>query len=400
MTSEQKLVGIQAIGLGGSFHEIAARDYFQITEETRLVPYLNHQQLMEAFHTRQIDELVIAVDNTVSGRVITAVNALNGLPRSVHVVGSKVVPIEQRLLYAPDTRQEAITAVMSQRPALDQVSKYIASKSLHEIECDDTLQAAEIVFKSGGRIDGFVVAAIASSLAGITLGLEVGEIVNNRPDNATKFWRLSREKSWDTSGTHASITFDLPANAPGSLLRAIKIISNEQGYDITDFDSHLHPYSIGKRSFYAELARPPTKNPKKLISSLHSNGIHSRLLGIYDSEDLLIGDESPSTIPQAITHDMWAARKGLQMTEGAPVLYVEASNVPKSLLGMLKCLTSINIDDLSRPTVPLGNNFARGFYVAINPKTQQSDVLNSVQSLRTHGFVVSHFSYKNGKLVI
>lgn len=394
----QKTVGIQAVGLGGSFHEIAARDYFYMDEEDiKLAPYLHHSELVEAFHRQHVDEMVIAVDNTVSGRVLTAVDALSGMPSNVHVVGSRVVPIEQKLLLAPGILEDDITALMSQRPAVEQCYGYIRNKGLVVIESSDTLQAAKRVKETGGMIGGYVVGAIASSSAGVNNGLTVGRTLNDRQDNATKFWRVSREKKWDESGSHVAITFDLPS-ASGALLRAIQIISSEHGYDISDVDSHLHPHTDKKRSFFVELIRNSSKNPATLVYALRSSNIRSRLLGIYDSEELVVLEDDSEQIPVALMHDEWEARRGLLMEDNARVLHVEACNQPKALLAILKCLKGVNILDMSRPTVPRGDNFSRGFYFVLDGKTRDTNIDEVIKKLEQASFGASQFTYKNGKL--
>lgn len=397
MTEYPLSIGIQAAALGGSFHEIAATELFSIPSEN-LVPFAHHAELVKALQNKKIGSAVIAVDNNVSGRVITAIDSLRGLTRDIHIIGSGVLPVEQMLLIPPDMYEEEIEAVMSQRPALDQCQAYIHANGLVEVPEKDTLYAAQIVAKQKGIINGKRTAAIASRLAGQTTDLVAIRAINDRPDNGTKFWYVSREKNWQENGTHVALTFDLPTNAPGALYRAVQVIAGEHNYDFTDFDSHLQPWHANKRSFFAELKRGTKNSPANLATALRKNNIRSRILGVYNASELVVED-SDMSIPPAISHDTWNARQGLVLPHESPVLHMEVQNKPKALLHVLGCLRRCNILDISRPTMPSGNNFQRGFYIVLDKEVTSHTLQDSCSRLLAKGFEVTLFKSKNGTLV-
>jgi len=392
MSSESinQRVGIQAVSLGGSFHEIAVNELGYPSEQ--LVPFPHHEALLHGVYSDNIDKAVYAIDNTRSGRVQTAISALAGA-RGVHIIEVIDIPVPQRVLRHPDTPRQNIKNVISQIPALDQCRQYIACEGWEDIEESDTLLAAQRVAESHGIIDGMPTVALASEMAGRKLNLVIEDVASDDQDSTTRFWVLSKQKDWDESGSHSAFTFEVPNRQQG-LHGAVDIISG-QGYDITDIDSHLTPATVDKRAFFAEVENNG-HNIKHLMKKLRQSNITSTLLGVYDSSGPLIIDKTGDTTPPAVNHDHWRATSGLTIEDGSDVVYIGAKNKPKSLLGMLNILKITSIHDMSRPIA--ANENRRGFYFVLDKDTERELVVNILAKLKHNGYEVESLEYTNGRV--
>lgn len=378
-----KLVGIQAESLGGSFHEEAASIAYA-GQDVSYVPYQQHGNLLRGLFAGEVDEIVTAVDNNTSGRVVTGIDALRN-HSGVQVRGSITIPIQQRLLLYPGMELEDLDAVMSQRPALSQCERHIANAGLKTIESHDTLFSASQVRKLKGVYDGMSFAALASRLAGETNELTIGPAFQDNPHNATKFWIVTRGHI-DVPGTHTALTFEV-RDRPGELRRAVGVLSVDYGLNLTDIDSHLAPHREQTRAFFAEVEHGEAAQITPVLVQLASEGFAPKVLGHYTPMNTLEVEDGQQ-IPPALKHDMWEGRKGLDVSPDAVTMYIETDHRPGALYNMLGCLTNCNLVDLGRPIVPKDHHFNRGFYVILDPDTHPAQLQATLDKLRTHDYKV------------
>jgi len=383
-----KSIGIQAASLGGSFHEMAAIEFYGETlVEHTLVPVYDHAELVERYAQpdSDLDELLIAVDNTTSGRVLSAIEALRKLSPQFSITGSITIKVEQQLLAHPETSIDRITQVLSQKPALDQCDEHIQGSWFTRREHHDTLGAAQLVMKNKGIVHGRTTAAIASSLAAKTSGLRViNPQYNDNPDNATKFWVVSPSRLKIVHGERTALTFEIP-DTPGSLLHAVGILSSRRGLNLTDIDSHLSPLKKGKRGFFVEVEQR-SGSIQKTVAQLQKAGYHPTVLGSYTPIQPMEVTQPNGSMPPALRHDTWRGREGLRHQKGSQTLYIETDHQSGALYRMLGHLTEINLLDLGRPVIPKDRHFNRGFYAVVPPRAGTRKIAKALQSLQSEGF--------------
>ena len=194
-------------GVKGSFHDIAARNYFG-TDNLDLVEAGSFPVLFEKFHSdSSIDHAVMAIENTIAGSIMYNYSLLQD--SDFQITGELLLRIKQNLLVLPGTKLEDIKEVHSHPMALNQCMKYLDQfKTWKRVEREDTALCAEEIVQLGKKRR----AAIASELAAAEYGLEVlAEEIETNKRNFTRFLVLSR-KSHTDSQVHrekASICFSL-----------------------------------------------------------------------------------------------------------------------------------------------------------------------------------------------
>lgn len=227
-----KKIAIQ--GVKGSFHDIAARHYFE-NEEIDLVEADSFPALFEAFeHDRSIDHAIMAIENTIAGSIMYNYSLLQ--ESNFTITGELLLRIKQNLLVLPGTKLEEIREVHSHPMALNQCLDFLEThKNWKRIEREDTaLCAAEIVQDQKGKR-----AAIASELAAKTYGLEVlAEEIETNKRNFTRFLILSRKSDKITHNDtkdKASICFSL-THETGSLSKILTQLA-ENSCNLTKIQS-------------------------------------------------------------------------------------------------------------------------------------------------------------------
>jgi len=110
---------------------------------------------------------MIPVENTVAGRVSDIYHLLP--EGGLHIIGEQYLAVHHQLLGLPGAEAKGIRSARSHPMALGQVRKRLAAMNITPVADVDTAGAARAVSALGDKS----VAAIASTLAGQTYGLEV-----------------------------------------------------------------------------------------------------------------------------------------------------------------------------------------------------------------------------------
>ena len=357
--------------------------------EQQLKCFGTHDELLTALAEQAICTAMIAVDNTYSGRVASAIEALRDNTNTHKIIGKVAIAVDQHLLLPGGMQEEDVEQVVSQLPALRQAQQEIAANKWGVVEFHDTVASAVRVQETGGNIpgsDGVIrkTAAIASALAGKSAGLRVGRRLSQE-GNATTFWLISNEpeKHTDTlqEPTHAAFTFSVP-DSEGGLLDIVSRLS-DAGFDLTDIDCHLASPDT-KRSFFTELKLSAAATPQRLMRILDELGsdYDIQMLGTYEDRtkpDVHTAMTRTQSTDLDSVHELWNGRTGEEVPKNSPVVYIEATNEIGSLKGMLEAFyeNGINIRDMSRPYAPTGNG-SRGFYFVLMPDTGTKEVLEKL----------------------
>lgn len=217
-----KRVAIQ--GVGGAYHDIAARGYFE-GEEVEIV---NCDTFKDVFKAIEKDDNllgIIAIENTIAGSLLQNHNLLR--ESGCLIIGEYKLRISHQLAVLPEQKLEDIREVCSHPIALMQCEDFLdAHKNLRAVESDDTaLSAKEIVEnKIIGR------AAICSRLAAELYGLEIlAEGIETNKRNFTRFliiakpdlaYKMNRLMVLNKS----TLVFTLP-HEEGSLSKVLSVLS-------------------------------------------------------------------------------------------------------------------------------------------------------------------------------
>lgn len=208
----------------GSFHNIAAREYFR-GEQLQIICCATFE---DVFKEMEKDPTVIglmAIENTIAGSLLHNYELLRA--SGVSVVGEYKVHIEHSICCLPEDDWDTIHEVDSHPVALMQCREFLTRHpELKAVECEDTAGSAEDI--SHKQLKGH--AAICHSSAAEMYGMKVLEDkIEDNKHNYTRFLVMTNPMKADflrqpDNVDKASIVFSLP-HSEGSLSKVLTILS-------------------------------------------------------------------------------------------------------------------------------------------------------------------------------
>ena len=217
-----KRIAIQ--GEIGSFHDIAARQYFQ-NEQIQLICCPTFESVFEHIKWDPTTIGMLAIENTIAGSLLHNYELLCN--SGTTIVGEHKLHIEHSICCLPEDSWETLTEVHSHPVALMQCREYLANHpTLKAVEAEDTAGSAEYINRNNCR--GW--AAICNSQAAKLYGMKVLEDkIEDNKHNFTRFLVVSNPHKADflrslEQANKSSIVFSLP-HEEGSLSKVLTILS-------------------------------------------------------------------------------------------------------------------------------------------------------------------------------
>ena len=217
-----KKVAIQ--GIAGSFHDIAAREYFN-NEEIEIVPCETFKELFSTIRKDSSIIGVLAIENTIAGSLLQNHNLLK--ESGLKITGEHKLRIKHNFVALSGQDIPDIKEVYSHPIALMQCGDFLEQhKHIKAVESDDTAASAKRV--SDEKIQGR--AAICGELAAEIYGLGIlAKGIETNKKNFTRFliiadpW-LAEELNKEKRINKSSLVFTLP-HEEGSLAQVLSILS-------------------------------------------------------------------------------------------------------------------------------------------------------------------------------
>ncbi|MDR1729141.1 MAG: prephenate dehydratase [Prevotellaceae bacterium] len=217
-----KKVAIQ--GIAGSFHDIAAREYFN-NEEIEIIPCETFKDVFAAIRKDNSIIGALAIENTIAGSLLQNHNLLK--ESGLKIVGEHKLRIKHNFVALPGQDISDIKEAYSHPIALMQCGDFFEQhKHIKAVESDDTASSAKRV--SDGKIEGR--AAICSELAAKIYGLQIlAKGIETNKKNFTRFliiadpW-LAEDLNKGKKTNKSSLVFTLP-HEEGSLAQVLSILS-------------------------------------------------------------------------------------------------------------------------------------------------------------------------------
>ena len=217
-----KRIAIQ--GEIGSFHDIAAHEYFR-DEQLQLICCATFEQVFDAVRQDPTVIALAAIENTIAGSLLHNYELLRDSQATV--VGEHKLHVTHCICCLPEDSWETITEVHSHPVALMQCRHYLEHHpNLRMVEGDDTAGSAKMIAEGGHR--GW--AAICHAEAARLYGLKVLEDnIEDNKHNFTRFLVCSVPQKADLlrpllETDKSSIVFSLP-HEEGSLSAVLAILS-------------------------------------------------------------------------------------------------------------------------------------------------------------------------------
>ncbi len=243
MSKAGKLVAIQ--GVLGSNSDIARR---QALPHMESYPCETFEEAFRALKDGTVELALIAVDNTIAGRVADVHHLL--ATADFYIIGEYFLPIDFALLALPGAAIGDLKDVYSHIHAIPQCRKIIKELGLKPHVHPDTAGAAADVARWGDKTK----AALAPTLAAEIYGLQVlREKVQDADHNTTRFLILSREMLRPKNDGQVFITslFFEVRNIPAALYKALGGFATNS-VQVIKLESYVDPkFSVAR--FYIEI---------------------------------------------------------------------------------------------------------------------------------------------------
>lgn len=219
-----KRIAIQ--GAPGSFHDVAAHQYFE-GEEIEIICCNTFEELFESI--RQDSQVigVCAIENTIAGSLLHNYELLK--QHQVQIIGEHKLRISHSICCLPEEDWDDLTEVNSHPIALMQCREFLSKHpNMKIVETEDTAQSALNIKRQ--QLKGH--AAICAKAAAEMYGMKVlQEAIETNKHNFTRFlvvadpWQvdeLNRQNNHTIN--KASIVFTLQ-HEEGSLSQVLSILS-------------------------------------------------------------------------------------------------------------------------------------------------------------------------------
>ncbi len=217
-----KRIAIQ--GMVGSFHDIAAHQYFE-GEQLQLICCPTFEDVFANISKDPTVIAMVAIENTIAGSLLHNYELLR--ESGTTVVGEHKLHISHCICCLPDDDWDTISEVHSHPVALMQCRDFLSKHpSVKAVEAEDTAGAAEEIAKEvhNGR------AAICSADAARLYGLKILEDhIEDNKHNYTRFLVVCNPHKADflrhiEQTDKSSLVFSLP-HEEGSLSQVLSILS-------------------------------------------------------------------------------------------------------------------------------------------------------------------------------
>ncbi len=217
--AKKKKIRVAIQGITASFHEVAAKTYFNDAIDT--VECLSFHRLCEALKTDEADYAVMAIENSIAGSILPNYFLLQEYHFSI--VGELYIPIHMHLLALPGVKISDLKVIESHPMAIRQCTEFLHTLAGVEIrESDDTALSAKRVKEHNLKETG----AIANEFAAKKFGLKILERrIETHKKNFTRFLVLQKRSNGKIESNKASLCFEV-ANAVGSLADALTTFKN------------------------------------------------------------------------------------------------------------------------------------------------------------------------------
>ena len=262
-------------GYEGSFHQVAARNFFG--KGVEVVPCDTFREVVKIAADKKASEGgIMAIENSIAGSILPNYNLLQ--KTKLKIVGEIYLQIRQNLLVNPGVKLEDIKEVHSHTMALQQCYEYLDGFKWKLVETDDTALSAKYIHRHHSKH----IAAIASKLAAELYELEmIVPDIHTLKNNYTRFLVLQPETTANEveGANKASVNFHTD-HSRGSLAKVLTTIA-EGGINLSKLQSFPIPGSDFKYSFHADMEFGSAEQFYEVIGQVKRLTETIRVYGVY-----------------------------------------------------------------------------------------------------------------------
>ena len=277
-TTKNMKIAIQ--GETGSFHEVAARQYFNF-DEIEIVPCSTFDLELNILRGGEADFAVMAIENARSGSILYNYTLLR--ESGLKILGEHNLRIKQNLMSLPNQKITDIKEIRTHPVAIAQCMTFLNQfPGITLIESDDTAGSARQISET--RAKG--VGAIAPSHAAEIYGLEIiAPGIETYKQNYTRFLVVGDEEKGNTRGNKVSICFST-GHKPGSLAKVLVKLA-ELDINLSKIQSVPRLNGEWEYMFYLDLELNKNTKSEIIQRVLDKYTSNLEILGVYFKGDML-----------------------------------------------------------------------------------------------------------------
>jgi prephenate dehydratase len=267
-------------GEKGSFHEVAARQFFA-PDTIEIVPCSTFDMTINSVRRGDADFAVMAIENARSGSILYNYTLIR--ESGLKVVGEHNLRVKQNLMALPGQTIDDIREIRSHPIALAQCMEFLnCYPDITLIECEDTAASARIISEKG--LKG--IAAIAAMNAAKIYGLKIlSEGIETYKKNYTRFLTVGDQEKMKGDGNKISVCFST-GHKPGSLA-AVLVILADMDVNLSKIQSVPRLNGNWEYMFYLDLELSKTSTPGMIEQALEKHTSNLEVLGVYNKDNVL-----------------------------------------------------------------------------------------------------------------
>jgi prephenate dehydratase len=277
-----KKIAIQ--GIAGSFHEDAARKYFD--DEITVVECKTFTSVCNLIDTDQVSIAVMAIENSIAGSLLQNY----ALIREFHlkIIGEIYIHIQMNLMVNPGVTKADIKTIYSHPIAIKQCSEYMEMNfpDVHIIENQDTAASGKLVHDEK-LMDA---AAIGNQRTAELYGLEILDSgLETNSKNYTRFFILSKHVSPNELSNKASLCFEV-GHYYGALANVLNTFAENQ-INLTKIQSVPIIGKPNEYTFHIDVEWDSIEKYERAIHAILKNVSSLSILGEYVRGELAIHNQ-------------------------------------------------------------------------------------------------------------
>jgi prephenate dehydratase len=265
-------------GESGSFHEVAARDFFS-NETVDILPCSTFERTIEAARNGEVDFAVMAIENARAGSILSNYTLIR--ESGLKILGEVNLRIIQNLMALPGQKLSDIREIHSHPIAFSQCMQFLNNHpDIILVESEDTAASARHIKENNLKGIG----ALASAHAAEMFGLEIlAPGIETYKMNYTRFVIVGSEGKIDITGNKVSVCF-MVDHAPGSLA-AVLVRLAALNINLTKIQSVPYLNGSWRYLFYLDLEIPEILNIGDVTNELENLTTNLEVLGVYKKGD-------------------------------------------------------------------------------------------------------------------
>ncbi len=280
--TKMKKIAIQ--GIAGSFHEDAARRYFE--DEIEVVECKTFTSVCELIDADQVNIAVMAIENSIAGSLLQNYQLI----RDYHlkIIGEIYIHIQMNLLANPGVSKADIKTIYSHPIAIKQCAEYLEANfpDVHIIENQDTAASGKLV-RENKLTDAAAIGNLRTAEIYDLDVLETGLEINKR--NYTRFLILSKHAHPNELANKASLCFEV-GHYYGALANVLNTFA-ENKINLTKIQSVPIIGKPNEYTFHVDVEWDSIDNYEKAIHAILKNVSSLSVLGEYVRGELAIHNQ-------------------------------------------------------------------------------------------------------------